>query len=93
MTWIRTVSYAQGGGRLKKAMDRLRELYPPEYDLPVQEAGQRQESVVAVHSLIPDALYHALATHGVLLSPELPLSRAQQEMISTVVSVQNRCSF
>ena len=93
MTWIRTIPYPQGGARLKKAIDRLRELYPPEYDLPDQEAVRDEESVVAAHSLIPDALYHALATHGVLMSPQLPLSRAQQEMISMVVSVHNRCSY
>jgi hypothetical protein len=48
---------------------------------------------VASHSLIPDALYHAFATFGVLMSPELPLTRAQHEMITTVVSVTNRCHY
>ena len=31
--------------------------------------------IVASHSLIPDALYHAFATFGVLMSPDLPLTR------------------
>jgi len=48
---------------------------------------------VASHSLIPEALYHAFATFGVLMSPELPLGRRQQEMITTVVSVTNRCHY
>ena len=39
------------------------------------------------HSLIPDALYHAFAAFGVLMSPDLPLTRRQHEMITTVVSV------
>ncbi|MDT5157195.1 MAG: hypothetical protein QOH51_1552, partial [Acidobacteriota bacterium] len=43
--------------------------------------------------LIPDALFHAFATFGSLMSPELPLTRAQHEMITTVVSVTNRCHY
>jgi hypothetical protein len=43
--------------------------------------------------LIPTALYHAFATFGSLLSPDLPLSRRQHEMITTVVSVANRCHY
>ncbi|MFN8579913.1 MAG: hypothetical protein U0163_02910 [Gemmatimonadaceae bacterium] len=45
------------------------------------------------HSLIPDALHHAFATYGTLLSPELPLVRRQHEMIATVVSETNRCRY
>lgn len=93
MTWIRTLSYTEGDDRLKEAMDRLSKHYPPEYGLSAGDSGQPEEGVVAAHSLIPDALYHGLATYGVLMSPELPLTRAQQEMIATVVSVRNRCSF
>jgi len=43
--------------------------------------------------LIPDALYHSFATFGSLMSPELPLSRRQHEMITTVVSAINRCQY
>ena len=49
--------------------------------------------IVAAHSLIPDALYHAFAAFGSLMSPELPLSRRQHEMITTVVSAINRCQY
>ena len=49
--------------------------------------------IVASHSLIPDALYHAFATFGALMSPDLPLTRRQHEMITTVVSVANRCRY
>jgi len=48
---------------------------------------------VATHTLIPDALFHAFATFGILLSPDLPLSRAQHEMITTRVSALNRCHY
>ena len=49
--------------------------------------------VVGAHSLIPDALYHSFATFGVLMSPDLPLTRRQHEMITTVVSAVNRCVY
>jgi len=49
--------------------------------------------IVASHSLIPDALYHAFATFGSLMSTDLPLTRRQHEMITTVVSVSNRCHY
>lgn len=49
--------------------------------------------IVASHSLIPEALHHAFATIGVLMSPALPLSRRQREMITTVVSTINRCHY
>ena len=92
MTWIKTVLYSESEGRLRDAIERERALYPGEYAAPTgvtDEAG----SIVASHSLIPDALYHAFATFGVLLSPDLPLTRRQHEMITTVVSVTNRCFY
>jgi len=49
--------------------------------------------IVASHTLIPEALYHAFSTFGVLMSPDLPLSRRQHEMITTMVSVTNRCFY
>ena len=49
--------------------------------------------IVASHSLIPAALEHAFATFGSLISPELPLTRRQHEMIATLVSVENRCFY
>ena len=53
----------------------------------------RAGSIVASHSLIPDASFHAFATFGALMSPDLPLTRRQHEMITTVVSVINRCHY
>jgi hypothetical protein len=35
----------------------------------------------------------AMSAYGVLLNPELPLSRRQHEMIASVVSAQNRCFY
>ncbi|PYT06076.1 MAG: hypothetical protein DMF60_10130 [Acidobacteria bacterium] len=55
--------------------------------------GQRGLYPGEYAQLIPDALYHAFATFGVLMSSELPLTRRQHEMITTMVSVVNRCHY
>jgi hypothetical protein len=93
MTWIKTVSVDEGDAALKRAIEGQRELYPVEYADPVHPTGDGTSGIVASHSLIPGALYHAFATFGELMSPALPLTRAQHEMITTVVSVTNRCRY
>ena len=94
MTWIRTVSLDEADEKLRRAMEAQRDLYPVEYATPVHPTNDGGASqIVASHSLIPEALYHAFATFGALMSPELPLTRRQHEMITTVVSVNNRCHY
>ncbi|HEV7890041.1 MAG TPA: hypothetical protein VGP08_05355 [Pyrinomonadaceae bacterium] len=94
MTWIKTVPFDEADERLRRAMEAQRELYPIEYAEPVHPTPDGESSgIVASHSLIPDALFHAFATFGSLMSPDLPLTRAQHEMITTVVSVTNRCHY
>ena len=94
MTWIKTVPMEEADEKLRNAMQAQRELYPVEYATPVHPTKDGQTAgIVATHSLIPDALYHAFATFGALMSPELPLSRREHEMITTVVSVTNRCHY
>ena len=93
MTWIKTVS-VEDDERVRRAVEAQRELYPIEYAVPIHPTpGGQASQIVASHSLIPDALYHAFATFGTLMSPELPLTRRQHEMITTVVSVTNRCHY
>jgi hypothetical protein len=93
MTWIRTIPLPEADDKLRRAIDAQRALYPKEYATPVQPTADGTSGIVASHSLLPDALYHAFATFGVLLSPELPLNRRQHEMITTLVSVTNRCRY
>ena len=93
MTWIKTIPLAEAGDALRQAIESQRALYPKEYGQPVHPTGDGTSAIVASHSLIPDALFHAFATFGTLMSPDLPLSRRQQEMITTVVSVTNRCVY
>jgi hypothetical protein len=93
MTWIRTVPDCEAEEKLRRAIEAQRELYPAEYADPVHPTGDGTSSIVASHRLIPDALYHAFATFGALMSPDLPLTRRQHEMITTMVSVANRCGY
>jgi len=93
MTWIRTIPLPEADERLRWALEAQRVLYPIEYASPVHPTGDGTSGIVASHSLIPDALYHAFSTFGVLMSDELPLSRRQHEMITTMVSVTNRCRY
>jgi hypothetical protein len=94
MTWIKTIPISEADEKLRHAVEAHRELYPMEYAEPIHPTPDGQASgIVASHSLIPDALFHAFATFGALMSPDLPLTRRQHEMITTVVSVANRCHY
>jgi hypothetical protein len=93
MTWIRTVPLTEADEKLRRAVEAQKALYPKEYATPVHPTPDGTSGIVASHSLIPDALYHAFATFGSLMSDELPLTRRQHEMITTMVSVTNRCRY
>ena len=89
MTWIKTIPPEQDP-EVRRAVEAQRELYPKEYE---RDPDDQSESIVATHTLIPQALYHAFAAFGALMSPDLPLTRRQHEMITTVVSAVNRCHY
>lgn len=90
MAWIKTVPFDEADEKLLQALEAQRALYPKEYE---RKPGDQGESIVATHSLIPEALHHAFATFGALMAPSLPLTRAQHEMITTHVSALNRCHY
>jgi hypothetical protein len=91
MTWIKTIPFTQADAALRQALEAQHKLYPKEYDRDPGDDGAT--SIVATHTLIPDALHHAFATFGALMSPDLPLTRRQHEMITTRVSAVNRCHY
>ncbi|HKW89201.1 MAG TPA: hypothetical protein VJN21_10645 [Candidatus Acidoferrales bacterium] len=93
MTWIRTISLAEADDAARRMMEEQRKLYPAEYATPVFKTKDGPSAIVASHSLIPKVLFHAFATFGELMSPDLPLTRRQHEMIATVVSVTNDCFY
>ncbi len=96
MTWIPVIPPQQAQGDLQQAYQEVYALYPPEYAIEVDAVRRgdgSSDSIVAAHSLIPKALRHSMAAFGALLSPELPLTRRQHEMIATVVSSLNGCFY
>lgn len=93
MTWIKTENPVEASGALKAAFDAQRGLYPAEYATPSRPSAAGANSIIASHSLIPQALQHAFSTFGALMNPSLPLERRHHEMIATVVSVTNRCRY
>ncbi|MBT5871963.1 MAG: hypothetical protein HOH43_00980 [Candidatus Latescibacteria bacterium] len=93
MAWIKTVPLAEADDQLRAAMEAQHALYPEEYAEPTSADRGVDEGIISTHTLIPDALHHAFATFGSLMSPDLPLSRRQHEMITTVVSATNRCVY
>ena len=98
MTWIKVVHPGSGDPVLDGAYAEAYQRYPVEYSpqakkemhFPPELAG---ESIVASHSLIPEALRHMFAGYGALLQPELPLSRRQHELIAATVSALNDCFY
>ena len=93
MTWIRTIPLTEADEKLRKAIEGEKGFYPKEYAQPVHPDDSGASSIVGSHTLIPEALYHAFATFGSLMSPDLPLDRRKHEMIATMVSVTNRCVY
>jgi hypothetical protein len=96
MTWIPIIPPQDAQGELHDAYQAVYALYPPEYGIEIETVRRPDgsaDSIVAAHSLIPAALRHSMSAYGALLSPGLPLSRAQHEMIATVVSALNGCFY
>jgi alkylhydroperoxidase family enzyme len=93
MAWIKTIPLEEADDKLKELLMKQRELYPLEYAASTAEQTGTEESIISSHTLIPDALYHAFATFGALMSEDLPLARRQHEMIATMVSVTNDCHY
>ena len=92
MTWIKVIPFDEDEN-LQRAREAQRALYPIEYAQPTHPHHAQTEGIVASHSLFPDVMFHAFAAFGALMSPELPLTRRQHEMITTVVSATNRCQY
>ena len=97
MTWIKTVPPHQADPELQRTYQAIRALYPKEYGgdpvASLIKSDGSTDSIVAAHSLIPEAMRHMMSGLAVLLQPNLPLTRRQHEMIAAVVSVENRCFY
>ena len=99
MTWIKTIKPGPDAPELTEALQSQRSLYPKEYG-PDSGAERKplpplvmNDSIVLSHSLIPNALKHSFSAFGAMMSPDLPLSRRDHEMIAATVSATNRCFY
>jgi uncharacterized peroxidase-related enzyme len=81
MTWIRTVSEAEATGYVKSA-----------YEAHVKARGW-VSNIVKSFSIRPDILRAFQNLFVTLMFGPSDLSRAQREMLATVVSVANRCHY
>jgi hypothetical protein len=96
MPWIKTTPPDGADPDLRKAYEAVYALYPAEYAAPVASLARADggsDSIVAAHSLIPEAMRHMMSGLAVMLQPHLPLTRRQHEMIASVVSAQNACFY
>ena len=88
---------AEADAELKKIYETLYGMYPPEYhtDDECGRAARREPATASWRrtACCPTAMLHTFSTHATLIGPDMPLTRRQQEMISTVVSALNRCFY
>jgi alkylhydroperoxidase family enzyme len=84
MPWIKTVPPQKAEGRLQEV-----------YEMRVGPSASRGHvsPIRQVQSLNPEALYHWMHLNNAILYGESGLSRVEREMIATVVSSVNSCSF
>ena len=82
MAWIQTVDEAEAVGIVKE-----------EYEAAIGRAG-RLYNIVKLFSISPKSMRAFVELYKVVMhDPESPLSRAQREMIATVVSKVNQCHY
>ena len=93
-------SHRPAGGGRRRIEEGLRDpLWHVSGGVPHRQRGaaaagrEFSDSIVAAHSLLPEAMLHIFSAHAALIKPDMPLTRRQQEMIATVVSALNRCFY
>lgn len=81
MAWIKMVSYEEATGELKQ-----------EYEMALSRAGYIA-NILRVQSLNPTILNRCIEFYKVVMFGPSGLSRADREMLATVVSQTNRCFY
>lgn len=98
MTWIEIHAPSSQRPALLDAVQSAMAGYPTEYSPAQQQQARwpesvRRDSIVIAHSLAPKVLQHVFTAYREMLSPDLPLSRRQHEMIAATVSILNDCHY
>lgn len=81
MPWIKQIPIAEATGLLKE-----------EFDQALRRAG-RVWRIVHIMSVNPCAMHDSLGFYTTIMLGESPLTRAQREMLATVVSSENHCHY
>ena len=81
MPWIREVPPEDATGLLKELLDEA------------QERAGRVWHIVQIMSLNPEALRDSIGFYVTIMKRRSPLSRAQREMLATVVSAELECDY
>ncbi len=81
MPWIRQIPIDEASGLLKR-----------EFDKAIRRAG-RIWNVVHIMSLNPRALKSSIEFYGAVMFGSSPLTRAQRELLATVVSAELDCHY
>ena len=82
MTWIKTVSYQQASGALKRLYDRIK------------GPDDNVDNIMMAHSLRPHSMEGHMALYKyVLHHPRNELSKTYLETIGVYVSMLNRCDY
>lgn len=81
MAYIKTINEVEAAGKLKKTYDSI------------AGKGKKMPHVLKIQSLNPEALQAHYDFYRIIIFGKSALSRAQREMIATVVSAQNGCVY
>ena len=81
MAWIKVISQAEATGLLKK-----------QYDAALKRASKIW-NIVSIMGLNPHAMRDSMRFYKTIMFGEYPLSRSQREMLATVVSSVNNCTY
>ncbi len=81
MPWIRQIPIDEATGLLKR-----------EFDKAIRRAG-RVWNILHIMSLNPRALKSSMEFYGAVMFGSSPLTRAQRELLATVVSAELDCHY
>jgi alkylhydroperoxidase family enzyme len=81
MPWIEQIPFEEADGLLKEQLDAA-----------MERAG-RVWHILHVMSLNPEAMRDTIDFYRTVMMGESPLSRAQREMLATVVSAELECHY
>jgi len=72
----------------EKAMGKLKEVYES-----IAGRGRKMAHILKVQSLNPEAMKTHYQFYRSIMFSESNLTRAQREMIATIVSIENKCHY